>query len=1176
MKKIFRYFFPTNDKENIKNTQTANVSGNNNEIHQTINNNYFFPDDNESTKAIIPTSETSPVNANASPIPERARAQDPDAIKKILEYRQIATNGDCRTSLTLLHNLESEEGYQSGYAAFRLHFNIGMVEYLTGELDNASRSFRQAHRHYPNDPKSETGLAFADYIDGHHLAAMERAKVLRLQKGDHQSLALTIELHSSSALNQQTEIQPSVIEEFDSADVRSAYLEYLRTVKPDEYPDALNQALDANPSDPHIATLWALSILENAEQNQAFLLGARMPTEFEENVRKCAEILHRSLNENLRQNPPNRRTLPSQANNAILSLRLSGQPREAAKVADKVIDLFPELREHLAELRTCLFLQEGKDNEAFELAASLSKNERLQVLASEIEAKLGWHNNSFKRLNHLLNTSTSSKTRQLALLAKAQIAINSLSLDAADEALEDIEAEFAASPERLLLKSAYERAFSANLTDASAQPDTEGRDRELLSSIENADSWEFGNVLQAANELIARGHYRSCADFLKDRISYSTESPALSTLCEACVLGQLGSLGKEIIRNLPRSVQVSVFGKRFEARIHYISGDISKAIPLLRQLFQENKTALQPLHQYIQALLRTNSKPKVKRLVLSLDDKQLNGTLEEKCEYVRLLVFCGATERARNYAYALYCKHQNDHKTWMALSASVLALGQAGPEDSLQHNEIAPDVEFQVRKPSGEVQTFRIESEVELLPLREGNIPVDHPLSISALGKKAGDVIIWPFNGSKEEAEVLSVKHKVLAAFHRITERFEEQFPDNKSFKSVSIDPNGEDALAEMKLMLKERADYAHLKSQEYHEGSYPLAILAHHLGLDPIDAMLGLKAECAISPKVSSCTTIDQEHASLYLDQAKERGTLLDAPACYLLRRLGIEEAFTSTFGRIGVTQNTIDVFVQRLQEAENSGFFDRDEGEKKTASVSFRNGQLLLSEQSEKEVTEKIKLLRSDLEWLQSSCELIPATAKSDPDEAVIKFRTIQGGGFIDDLFAADGSYRILISDDFHLRQWGQAIFGISSAWMQAVLFYLQSAEKISLEKLTEGTILLCSIGQQFLSVNPQCIVTAAELWSEGKISQWEFETIATTIGQRGANMDTHIPIAALTIEAIWVNKSLRSVRMRAASILLYSITRLQDANSLIVLNRIQRLVTWEEIQTYISQWRRGHFFE
>jgi hypothetical protein len=377
-----------------------------------------------------------------------------------------------------------------------------------------------------------------------------------------------------------------------------------------------------------------------------------------------------------------------------------------------------------------------------------------------------------------------------------------------------------------------------------------------------------------------------------------------------------------------------------------------------------------------------------------------------------------------------------------------------------------------------------------------------------------------------------------------------------------------------MKAMLKQRADYSQSKAREYHEGSYPIYILGYHLGIDPIEALIGLKAECGLSPKVSSCSHADQDKANLALKQARKSGIIADASACYLMRRLELEKTVKHEFGTIGVSQETIDIFARRLQEAESSSFLDKDTGTRKAGSIAVRDGQIVLSELTEEEVNNKIDLMRSDLEWLKSECELVPAVAKADPDDAVIRFRREEGGRFFDDIFAADGSGRVLISDDFHLRQWAEGLFQTRSAWIQALLFHLEDTGKLPIQTVIKSTIQLCHIGEEALSTNSERILTAAEMLSSGELSEAEFTIFCSLLGQPGADIRSHVEVTVLAIRGLWEIGSLAPVREKTTGIILRSLTRFQRGDTRVVLDTVQTLLRDERIRRYIAGWRTGHF--
>ena len=1174
---IKSFFQSTSDKS----TQSAAVNGDNNTVYQSINTTIVTDrDDGLMTELLARAEPWSPSFGNRSIVSENLEEDDREEIKRILEYRQVANEGNAATAIGLLKNLAADARYATGYFAFRLHFNIGIIQQSIGELESASASLRTAHAFCPEDYKAQTGLAFAELLDADHEQAFARSSRLLSFKGDHRNLAACILFYASKSLRKEIEVENFLDEELSSPDVAAAHLEYLRELRPDEYVDALKKAFADDPDNDAVATMWALSILDDMRKNRAFLLGAQLSSDFEVDVKKSAEILRNDLQKSLNQRPPNMMLLPSQANNAAVALRLAGNVGDAAQLVEQVLENFPKLTPDLAQIRAVLLLQEEKDKEAFELICSLNESSELQVMASELEAKLGDESSALRRIDAVIASGVSDGLSSLAIATKARIGINALDQKAADEALEELVAIAADAPELVPLRSAYNRAFVARTeqiefeklpVEKTYQSFEEGQ---LLESLKEAEDWDFLTLLQAADEMLARGYYRECADLLRDRVSLSKESPALDTLCDACLRGHLGTLAKEINDGLAPEVKNSVFGWKFGANVAYLSGDIAKAVPLTRKLYERNPRSISALEWYVQSLLRVNDRKRIQRLIRQLNDWELVGTVQDRRSYVSLLVFCGEMERARSYAYRLFCEKPNDHQALLALSSSVLAFGRPpGTSDDLQITSVQEDTTFEVVKPNGEKQSFTIEPNENLFPLKQGNISLDHPVAQAALGKTQGDEFPWPIK-SGGRAKILSVKHKSLAAFHLAMARFEEQFPEKSGFKSVPVDLQREDGLDEMKAMLKQRADYSQSKASDYHEGSYPVYILGYHLGIDPIEAFLGLKAECGLSPKVSSGSRADRDKASLALTEARKSGIIADAIACYLMRRLELEEAVEQEFGQIGVTQETIDIFSRRLQEAENLNCLDADGGIKEAGRITVREGQIVLSKMTAEQVKENVDVARSDLEWLKFKCKLVPAVATTDPDDSIIRFRREAWGRFFDDIFAANGSGRVLISDDYHLRQWADGLFESRSAWIQTLLFHLEAAEQLSIRTVIKSTIQLCNIGEQALSINAERIVTAAEMLLSDELSEAEIAVICSLLGQRGADMRSHVEVTVAAIRGLWEIRALTPVREKVTSIILRSLTRFQGDDARLVVDTVQTQLRDERIIQFIVRWRVGHF--
>ena len=217
---------------------------------------------------------------------------------------------------------------------------------------------------------------------------------------------------------------------------------------------------------------------------------------------------------------------------------------------------------------------------------------------------------------------------------------------------------------------------------------------------------------------------------------------------------------------------------------------------------------------------------------------------------------------------------------------------------------------------------------------------------------------------------------------------------------------------------------------------------------------------------------------------------------------------------------------------------------------------------------------MLQADFDWLQSSCELIPSVAKEDPADEVIRFRNEPGGQFIDDLFACDGSGRVLLSDDLHLRQWGEELFGVKGVWIQALLFHLEEEQRIPPEKVVSATVQLIEAGEHALSINSSRLLIGARMLTTGELTEQEFQRLSSVLGQHGADMQSHIKVALEVINRLWRTGSVLSVRHRVTSIILRNLVRHQGGNSSVVMDTIQTSARMPDVKEYMALWRIGHF--
>lgn len=1165
------------------NRQSAKITGDHNTVTQT--NNIYVSDIGELQEILkgSPSAPKSIVSEQVPPSKISIDAADDDGTEEfqlISKYREIANDGEAGTSLRLLRGLKDDERFSGGVSAFRLRFNIGIVLQNIGQYEEAIAELKQAFDFCPEHPKAKAGIALADLLQGNDEDALRQAEILLSVEGDHVNFCASVAFSAAKRLKRNFDVERYELVDRSNADLMLARLDYLEAVQADLFEKELQEALSKDPDNHSLLLLWAHHFLKNANENRAFLLGGRTSEAFETNISKSASILVAELEKSLKHNPPNRHALPFDANNAAVALRLDGREVEAAHLLDRVTSSYPEIKPDLAQLRAALYLHQDQDAEALDLIKPMMDHPDLQIMAAEIEAQTGAADQALERINRALAATLPQELRLAALFVKARIGLVTSDRNAADEAIDELQSDFKKSSELALIKSIYARIFEVQpLEQVGRENESQERaeaqsDREIITELLNVEGKEFFELFQAANELANRGHFRESCDLLRDRVSWSRESPALQLLCDSCVRGGLATLASEINENLSQAVRNSPFGWKFGANTAFLSGEIVKAVPLTRKLFTENPKSLSALQWYIQSLARMNDESRIRRVVKGLVDFEMTGTVAEKQDYVNLLVFSRQINRSRSFAYRLFCEHQHDHRAWMALSASVLALGyRSSSEADLWSKSVEEHTAVEVLLPSGEKRKYIIEPDQHLAPLRSENISENHPIARAMLGLSENAEFEWPVKGQSGIAKIIQIKHKVLDAFHFVMHRFEERFPDANGFASVICDPTKSDGLDEILELLRQRALYGRQKVSEYQNGLQPLAVLGVALGLDTIDTFIGIHREAGGFVKVSTCRVEDQERASVLLKKARKTGIILDALSIYLLRRLDLADVVASEFGKIGITQHTHDVYANRLREVKTMGGYDEN-GKRVAGSMAFRDGKFVLAEMSEEEIQHKVDLHQNDFDWILEACEIIPSIAREDPPDEIIRLRNSPGGNFLDDLFACDGSGRILMSEDLSVRQIGEAFFGTEGFWIQALLFDLEKAKLVSAQKVVSASIHLLEAGEHALSLNSFRIRTAAEMLASAEITEQEFQTFCSVVGQVGANLESHIRVALEAIEGLWRDRAVASVKHRAISVILRNIIRHQGEYSATVIDAIEARIDHSDIREYIKNWKIGHF--
>ena len=96
---------------------------------------------------------------------------------------------------------------------------------------------------------------------------------------------------------------------------------------------------------------------------------------------------------------------------------------------------------------------------------------------------------------------------------------------------------------------------------------------------------------------------------------------------------------------------------------------------------------------------------------------------------------------------------------------------------------------------------------------------------------------------------------------------------------------------------------------------------------------------------------------------------------------------------------------------------------------SVFYRDGQYFKDEATPETKRNALAALQEDRQWIADHAQILPAESDRDPSPDWRMVERKFGRGFLDEIRAAEGSGRILLSEDHMLRAVARSEFGCIS---------------------------------------------------------------------------------------------------------------------------------------------------
>src|SRR5262249_34545739 len=140
----------------------------------------------------------------------------------------------------------------------------------------------------------------------------------------------------------------------------------------------------------------------------------------------------------------------------------------------------------------------------------------------------------------------------------------------------------------------------------------------------------------------------------------------------------------------------------------------------------------------------------------------------------------------------------------------------------------------------------------------------------------------------------------------------------------------------------------------------------------------------------------------------------------------------------------------------------------------MTMRNGRIAIVEHTPEQQAATRAVVESDRNWLADNAKTFPAAPVADPPPIIRRLSAIEGARFFDDIYAASGASRLLLSDDLFTRQVA-AQLGAKAVSLQAVLMRARASGVMTPTDYAKAITELIDFGQQSIAVDAATLLAA-----------------------------------------------------------------------------------------------------
>lgn len=1064
-------------------------------------------------------------------------------------------------ALETLNKLKQTIWTQSGdIAKFRITTNIGFAYTQIGKPEEGARYFIEALQYNPTDEKALLNCATGFLLLNDSHSALEKIDEV-LIKNPLSSRAISLKLEAAKddvKLEDLISLIPSSLKDDGSVNEVVARLCMVRNrlVEAQSY---LRQAISGS-SEPETKARLAEVLLQQVLDDEVVVFGDHIGDVNRKRLEEAISLFDEIWS--IVEATEMRKYRTNWVLNRSMAKRLLGDTSGSLSDIELVLKVNPAGTEGVRAKAGFLF-DTNKKQEAVEWLESndeaLSKEPSLNFMLAGILRELKQVDKSIDLLKKLIEKPDGETKSHDAKRLLIQLYLDKKDYSEAQKILDLI-------PDT-------DEFIVLNLIEKSRIQTAQNQKDEALGSLQEAysrinDETTHRQKLELANALYLNQQYQEASLLFEGLINGAEEDELTRKYLDSLYRASKYTEALDFAEKMRSEAGLTKFILQIETAIYDEIGDPNKSESLCREYL-----SLHPDDKDIKirlgvVLLRLQKNAEIKPILSSITDTE-GVDIAQFSQLINLYTEIGESEIALNLAYEFRRTFYSNPEAHL-FYVNVFLNSEKHSEEHLDKREAVIDTYVELVNQQGQITPYLLEQRKNP-DFRSGEITPANDIFTQIVGKKIGEKILINEH-SGEELTVKDVKSKYVFAFQESIQKFNTHFPKAQGLVGYTFDSSTPETTEEsIQTMLKQvsaLADRIAPIEKAYRDGHITVGIFAELLKKSPIDIFYGIMSLPDTHVRAALGTKEEIESAVLHIRSYEQPKLILDITAIITIHELGLAEKLIAGYGKVGITQSTIDLLNESLSEKKGMKL-------KGFSTISKNDSGFVREEITPEQVEKSIKFFEGILSWIKISTDLVVAEKLSEKVFGSKKIEEVFGKSFADVISIVQKKDYILYSDDERLRSYCKGEYKLDGVWSQLVLSELVNKSLLSKEEYADAVIRLISLNFVHTSFNKDVLFRSGEQ-ADWDVSKKPFSHILTLLGENYTNGTSSVMVATDFLISLWLDKKIEPQKKQNIinAVLKIIIEKRDLVNilglliALVIKNPLIDVRTKQEIKNYVTK--------